>query len=40
MKNFFEKWTGREFNKETFKDLIKLATPIFIYAPIYLYWFI
>ena len=40
MKNFFERWTGREFNKETGRDLLKLATPIFIYAPIYLYWFI
>lgn len=40
MKNFFEGWTGREFNKETIRDLFKLAMPIMIYAPIYLYWFI
>ncbi len=40
MKNLYERWTGRELNKETFRDILKLATPIFIYAPIYLYWFI
>ncbi|SFB72023.1 phosphatase PAP2 family protein [Butyrivibrio sp. YAB3001] len=40
MKKKYEMWTGRALNRETFFDLLKLATPIFIYAPIYLYWFI
>ena len=40
MKNLFERWTGRKLSKETGMDLLKLATPIIIYAPIYLYWFI
>ncbi len=40
MKNLFERWTGRELCKETGRDLLKLAVPIIIYAPIYLYWFI
>ena len=40
MKNLYERWTGRELCKETGRDLLKLAVPIFIYAPIYLYWFI
>ncbi len=40
MKKKYEERTGRCLNKDTFRDLLKLATPIFIYAPIYLYWFI
>ncbi len=40
MKRIYEEWTGRSLNKETLRDLLKLAIPIFIYAPIYLYWFI
>ena len=40
MKNLFERWTGRAWNKETFRDLLKLAMPILIYVPIYLYWFV
>lgn len=40
MKNLYERWTGRELNKETGRDILKLAMPIFVYAPIYLYWFI
>ena len=39
MKNLYERWTGRELNKETGRDILKLAMPIFVYAPIYLYWF-
>ncbi len=40
MKKFYEEWTGRKLNRETAIDLLKLALPIIIYAPIYLYWFI
>lgn len=40
MKKFYEEWTGRKFCKETRSDLLKLAVPILIYAPIYLSWFI
>ena len=40
MKNLYERWTGRELNKETGRDILKLAMPIFVYAPIYLYWFV
>ncbi len=40
MKKFYEEWTGRKFCKETKNDLLKLAVPILIYAPIYLSWFI
>nr|WP_297703279.1 phosphatase PAP2 family protein [uncultured Butyrivibrio sp.] len=40
MKRIYEEWTGRSLGKETLRDLLKLAIPIFIYAPIYLYWFI
>lgn len=40
MKKFYEEWTGRKFCKETLGDLLRLAMPIFIYAPIYLSWFI
>lgn len=40
MKKLYERWTGIPLNKETCQDLLKLAMPIFIYLPIYLYWFI
>ncbi len=40
MKKLYEDWTGRKFCKETRNDLLKLAVPILIYAPIYLSWFI
>lgn len=40
MKKLYEEWTGRTLNRETFQDLVKMAMPIFIYAPIYLCWFI
>ncbi|MBQ9591173.1 MAG: serine/threonine protein phosphatase [Butyrivibrio sp.] len=40
MKKFYEEWTGRPFNKAALMDYLKLAVPILIYAPIYLYWFI
>ena len=40
MKDFYKRWTGRALDKETGKDLLRLSTPILIYAPIYLYWFI
>ncbi|ADL34534.1 PAP2 family protein [Butyrivibrio proteoclasticus B316] len=40
MKKFYEDWTGRKLCKETRNDLLKLAVPILIYAPIYLSWFI
>ncbi|WP_051688439.1 serine/threonine protein phosphatase [Butyrivibrio sp. AE2032] len=40
MKKIYEKWTGREVNRDLFRDLLTLATPIMIYAPIYFIWFI
>ena len=40
MKKLYEKWAGRPFDRDTVSDLLKLATPIFVYAPIYLIWFI
>lgn len=40
MKKNYEEWTGRQLCKATLLDYLKLAVPIFIYAPIYLYWFI
>ncbi len=40
MKKFYERWTGRPLNRETGRDLLKLLTPILVYAPIYMYWFI
>lgn len=40
MKKFYERWTGRPLNKETGRDLLKLLTPILVYASIYMYWFI
>lgn len=40
MKKLFERWTGRSLTRETFRDLLKLAMPILIYAPIYMYWFV
>ena len=40
MKKFYEEWTGRPLNKAALIDYLKLAVPILIYAPIYLYWFI
>ncbi len=40
MKNRLERWMGRPLNKETASDLFRLATPIFIYVPIYMIWFI
>ena len=35
----YEEWTGRSLNRETLLDLLKLALPVLIYAPIYLVWF-
>ncbi|WP_026516920.1 phosphatase PAP2 family protein [Butyrivibrio sp. MC2021] len=40
MKNLYEKWAGRPLNRETGADLMKLFTPVLVYAPIYLTWFI
>lgn len=40
MKKFYERWSGRPLNKETLRDLLWLFTPVLVYAPIYLYWFI
>jgi membrane-associated phospholipid phosphatase len=39
MKKFYEDWSGRSLNKETFMDILKLALPVIIYAPIYLFCF-
>ena len=40
MKKKYENWSGRTVSKETFADLLRLALPIFIYAPFYMIWFI
>lgn len=40
MKKKYEKWIGREVNKDLRKDLLRLALPIFLYAPFYMTWFI
>ena len=40
MKNLYEKWAGRPLNRETGADLLRLFTPVLVYAPIYLIWFI
>ena len=39
MKKIYEKWSGRPLNKETVRDIFKLAIPVLVYAPIYLFWF-
>lgn len=40
MKKKYEKWIGRTVDKNLTKDLLWLAIPILIYAPIYMMWFI
>ncbi len=40
MKKFYEQWTGRTVGRDLFRDLLKLAMPIFFYAPLYMIWFI
>ncbi len=40
MKKLYEKWTGREADRELFRDLLRLAMPIIFYAPVYMIWFI
>lgn len=39
MKKRYEEWTGRKLCRETFMDLLKMAMPVIVYAPIYLIWF-
>lgn len=40
MKNKYEKWTGRRLGADLFRDLLRLALPIAVYAPIYMIWFV
>lgn len=40
MKKKYEKWTGRTVDRAMFGDILHLALPILIYAPIYMIWFI
>jgi len=40
MKKKYEKWTGRTVDKGMLGDILHLAIPILIYAPIYMIWFI
>ena len=40
MKKKYEMWTGRTVDKGMLGDLLHLAIPILIYAPIYMIWFI
>ena len=40
MKKKSEKWAGRAVYKAMFSDILHLAMPILIYAPIYMIWFI
>ncbi len=40
MKKKYESWIGRSADLSLLKDLLWLATPIFIYAPVYMIWFI
>ena len=40
MKKKYEKWAGRAVDKAMFSDILHLAMPILIYAPIYMIWFI
>ena len=40
MKKKYENWIGRSVDKSLARDLLWLAIPIFIYAPIYMIWFI
>ena len=40
MKKKYEKWTGRTVDKAWMADILHLALPILIYAPIYMIWFI
>ncbi|MCR5403462.1 MAG: serine/threonine protein phosphatase [Butyrivibrio sp.] len=40
MKNKYEEWTGRAWNRDLGRDLLKLAMPVILYAPFYMIWFI
>lgn len=40
MKSKYEEWTGRAWNRELGRDLLRLAMPIILYAPFYMTWFI
>lgn len=40
MKKKYEEWTGRAFDRDLGRDLLRLAMPIILYAPFYLTWFI
>lgn len=40
MKKKYEKWAGRTVDKAWMADIMHLALPILIYAPIYMIWFI
>lgn len=40
MKKLYERWTGRTVDRDLGRDLLSLAMPIFVYAPIYMIWFI
>ena len=40
MKKRYEQWIGRPMDKSLFRDLLWLAIPIFIYAPVYMIWFL
>ena len=40
MKVKIEEWIGRPLNRDYWRDMLKLSTPILVYGPIYLMWFI
>jgi hypothetical protein len=40
MKKRYEQWIGRPMDKSLFRDLLWLAIPVFIYAPVYMIWFL
>ena len=40
MKKRYELWTGRTVDRDLFRDLFRLAMPIFLYVPFYMIWFI
>ncbi len=40
MKKRYEQWIGRPVDKSLLRDLLWLATPILIYAPFYMIWFV
>ena len=40
MKNKYEEWSGRTWNRDLGRDLLRLAMPLLVYATFYMTWFI